>query len=64
VVISEALRLAKEFASSESSRFVNGVLDAAARRLGRDAGDTGDEAQDAKTEEQTRGREREMGGQA
>ena len=33
VVINEALRLAKEFASAESARFVNGVLDAAAKRI-------------------------------
>ena len=33
VIINEALRLAKEFASAESSRFINGVLDAAARRI-------------------------------
>jgi len=43
VVISEALRLANEFGSAESSRFVNGVLDAAAHRIlrsdSRDAGD-------------------------
>ena len=53
VVITEALRLAKEFSSAESARFVNGVLDAAAKRIeqdrsrdargfGRDAGDAGD----------------------
>lgn len=43
VVISEALRLASEFATAESARFINGVLDAAARRIQedvrRDAGD-------------------------
>jgi len=38
VVIDEALRLAKEFASAESSKFINGVLDAAAKRLSRQAG--------------------------
>ena len=46
VIISEALRLANEFGSAESSRFVNGVLDAAAHRIlksnSRDAGDAGD----------------------
>ena len=45
VVITEALRLAQDFSSAESSRFINGVLDAAARRLennSRDAGDAGD----------------------
>ncbi|MDY7009908.1 MAG: transcription antitermination factor NusB [Planctomycetota bacterium] len=38
VVIDEALRLAKEFASAESAGFVNGVLDAVVERIGRDAG--------------------------
>ncbi len=33
VVISEALRLAQEFSTAESPRFVNGVLDAVAREL-------------------------------
>ena len=33
VVISESLRLAKEFSTSESPRFVNGVLDAVAKEL-------------------------------
>ncbi|MGC9453437.1 MAG: transcription antitermination factor NusB [Phycisphaerae bacterium] len=36
VVITEAVRLAKEFSTAESPRFVNGVLDAVAREL-RDA---------------------------
>ncbi len=35
VVIQEAVRLAERFGSDESARFVNGVLDAVARRLGR-----------------------------
>ena len=39
VVINEALRLAKEFAAPESGGFINGVLDAAAERISRDAGD-------------------------
>ena len=39
VVISEALRLAQEFSTAESPRFVNGVLDAAARELRRDVED-------------------------
>ncbi len=40
VVIDEALRLAKEFASAESAGFINGVLDAAANRIiSRDAGE-------------------------
>ena len=33
VAIDEALRLAKEFASLESSKFINGVLDAAEKRI-------------------------------
>ena len=36
VVITEALKLAEEFSTSESPRFVNGVLDAVARQLSRD----------------------------
>ena len=42
IVISEALKLAQEFSTSESPRFVNGVLDAVARQISRDAGDAGD----------------------
>jgi N utilization substance protein B len=34
VVIQEAVRLAERFGSSSSARFVNGVLDAYARRAG------------------------------
>ncbi len=33
VVITEALRLAKEFSTAESPRFINGILDAVAREL-------------------------------
>lgn len=33
IVISEALKLAKEFSSAESPRFINGILDAIAREL-------------------------------
>lgn len=33
IVISEALRLAKEFSTTESVRFVNGVLDAIAKDI-------------------------------
>ena len=33
VVISESLRLAREFSSADSSRFVNGVLDAVAKEI-------------------------------
>ena len=35
VVIREALRLAERYGSPESARFVNGVLDALARKMGR-----------------------------
>ena len=40
VVITEAIRLAREFSTAESPRFVNGILDAVAREISsRDAGD-------------------------
>jgi len=35
VVIQEAVTLAERFGSAQSARFVNGVLDALARRMGR-----------------------------
>lgn len=35
VVIQECVRLAERYGSSQSARFVNGVLDALARRMGR-----------------------------
>ena len=35
VVIKEAMRLAERYGSAPSARFVNGVLDALARRMGR-----------------------------
>lgn len=35
VVIQEAIRLAERYGTAESVRFVNGVLDAVARRLGK-----------------------------
>jgi N utilization substance protein B len=35
VVLQEAVRLAERFGTERSARFVNGVLDAYARRLGR-----------------------------
>jgi N utilization substance protein B len=35
VVIQEAVTLAERFGSAASARFVNGVLDALARRMGR-----------------------------
>ncbi|MCD6304503.1 MAG: transcription antitermination factor NusB [Planctomycetes bacterium] len=38
VVITEAIRLAREFSTSESPRFVNGILDAVARAVRRDGG--------------------------
>ena len=37
VVISESLRLAREFSSADSSRFVNGVLDAIAKEIQEEA---------------------------
>ena len=40
IIINEAILLAKEFASAESPRFVNGVLDAVAKRVRGDAGET------------------------
>ena len=42
VVITEALRLAQEFSTAESPRFINGVLDAIAKELSRDTKDTRD----------------------
>jgi N utilization substance protein B len=42
VVISEALRLAREFSSAESPRFINGVLDAVAKELQNSSRDTGE----------------------
>lgn len=35
VVIQEGVRLGERFGSAQSARFVNGVLDALARRMGR-----------------------------
>ena len=35
VIIQEAVRLAERYAGPQSARFVNGVLDALARRMGR-----------------------------
>jgi transcription antitermination factor NusB len=51
VVISESLRLAREFSTAESPRFVNGVLDAVAREL--QGENTRDEKPDDKPEEKT-----------
>jgi N utilization substance protein B len=47
IIVAEALRLAREFSTAESPRFVNGVLDAVTKELrgenrSRDAGDTQD----------------------
>jgi transcription antitermination protein NusB len=39
VVITEAIKLAQEFSTADSPRFVNGVLDAVAKEIRRDAGD-------------------------
>lgn len=39
VAISEALRLAREFSTEDSPRFVNGVLDAVAKEIGTDTQD-------------------------
>jgi len=38
VVITEALRLAREFSSTESPRFINGVLDAVAKDIAKATG--------------------------
>ena len=38
VVITEAIRLAREFSTAESPRFINGILDAIAKEISRDAG--------------------------
>jgi transcription antitermination protein NusB len=37
IVITEAIKLAQEFSTSESPRFVNGVVDAVAKELGKDS---------------------------
>ena len=42
VVISEALRLAQEFSTAESPRFINGVLDAVAKELRKGTKEAGD----------------------
>jgi N utilization substance protein B len=48
IVINEAILLAKEFAAAESPRFINGVLDAVARRLRGDAGgEAGEDSRDS-----------------
>ena len=42
VVIAEAIKLAQEFSTAESPRFINGVLDAIAKELRRDPTDKTD----------------------
>jgi transcription antitermination protein NusB len=67
IVITEALKLAQEFSTAESPRFVNGVLDAVAKEIRRDAGPSGPLGGDAgdktgetgKTEEKTKAGEEE-----
>jgi N utilization substance protein B len=53
VVITEAIRLAREFSTAESPRFVNGVLDAIAKELRAEEEDVrnGRDAQDAQDED-------------
>lgn len=48
VLITEAIRLAREFCTAESPRFVNGILDAVAKEL---AGGNAPEAEPAKEED-------------
>lgn len=36
VVITEAMHLAQDFSTAESPRFINGILDAVAKEIGRD----------------------------
>jgi len=65
VVITEAIRLAREFSSAESPRFINGVLDAVAKEIfdgagdntGRDEGDkiSRDEGDEGDTDESREG---------
>ena len=43
VVIAEALKLAQEFSTAESPRFINGVLDAVARELNKPPDNEGGE---------------------
>ena len=58
VVITEAMRLAREFSTAESPRFINGILDAVAREISRDAevsrdaGDAGDTDEKAEEDSQ------------
>jgi N utilization substance protein B len=62
VVITEAIRLAREFSTAESPRFINGILDAVAKEISRETGtgkdaeisrDAGDTDLDKKEEEGT-----------
>jgi len=45
VIITEAIKLAQEFSTADSPRFVNGVLDAVAKDISRGSGDTEDETE-------------------
>jgi len=60
VLITEAIRLAREFSTADSPRFVNGVLDAVAREISssRDAGDAGDTSLAGRQEEEEDGGEK------
>ena len=56
VVITEAIRLAREFSTAESPRFINGILDAVAKEISRDAEvsrDAGDLPSEASAKEGT-----------
>ena len=57
VVITEAIRLAREFSTAESPRFVNGVLDAIAKELR--AGEAGGEGKSRDAQDQDEGEEEE-----
>lgn len=48
VVITEAIKLAGEFSTAESVSFINGVLDAVAKEIIRDAVDTQDNGKERK----------------
>ena len=55
VIISEAVKLAQEFSTADSPRFVNGVLDAVAKDLSRDAQDSGDDEMSSEEERPEKG---------
>jgi transcription antitermination factor NusB len=50
VAISEALRLAKEFSTAESPRFINGVLDAIAKEIHQEQGPPDDQTEETNGE--------------